>query len=153
LQAFATICSESSSFFISLMDPFCIPISRIIHKFRTRKHYTQAVLPTKAAGETHCFKKVSCHSYILCVNSFLSSRTQLAYRVYLKFLSFRIEFPTPKQGKNFISMYVSKHLIFDTETKNVLTFSFVSVGTLKNPSVFGYISDKEALHQRNSDAC
>ena len=55
------------AFFISLMDPLYIPMFRVIHKFRTRKHNVHAVLVTKTAGGTRC-SKVSHNSNILCVN-------------------------------------------------------------------------------------
>jgi len=48
---------------ITVMDPFHLPVFRVIHKFRTRNHNTQAVLPTHAAGETHHLGGLTQHQH------------------------------------------------------------------------------------------
>jgi len=47
------------------MDPFHFTILRLIHKFKTPNYNMQAVLPTHAAGETHCLRGFTHRQYFV----------------------------------------------------------------------------------------
>lgn len=70
--------------------------------------------------------------------------------------NFRCEFPTPKQGRHFISIYFRKHSLFETQPPSsfqLSNFSFYLWGHLKPQVYSAPIKNEETLHQLNFYEC